>query len=102
MVAPLERVPGVEVFATGEYPQGRYTLNDLTRIVLNSKKIGRSGLRLHSASVGMVPQADVGIGHERDDAVTKVSALMRRFSKPPSLALSRRVAGLTFKAMACV
>lgn len=71
MVAPLERVPGVEVFATGEYPQGRYTLNDLTRIVLNSKKIGRSGLRLHSASVGMVPKADVGIGHERDDAVTK-------------------------------
>jgi len=63
MVAPLERVPGVEVFATGEYPQGRYTLNDLTEMVRNLKKVGPRGLRLH--------EAPVGIGHEDDQKAAK-------------------------------
>lgn len=58
----LTVVPGAEVFATGDYPQGKYTLRDLCEMAQNVNRLGPNGLSLHAAPIGLLNT--VGVGHE--------------------------------------
>jgi hypothetical protein len=71
----LAVVPGVEVFASGTYDQGTYTLADLCEIARNTNRLGPDGEDWHTVPLGALNR--VGVGHEDDQAVARLFALDR-------------------------